>query len=273
MKKITHIIIWALAFISSAALAQTKEVRNVDKFTKITSTVSGNIYLKQGSPQKVELEGKADILADIETEVSRGKLTIRKKGSGYSWGWHKENPLNVYITVENIEALNMSGSGNLVGQTKFTGNNVDLTVSGSGALQAEMELTGAVDVDLSGSGDINLKGKFQNLKNEVSGSGDVVLSVIVANQVDFDISGSGKIKASGTAQNVKASISGSGNLYATNLVTDKYRVHISGSGDAAIDVNGDLDAGTSGSGDVTYRGNPSHVITHNSGSGSVRKIE
>ena len=54
----------------STVVAQTKETRDVSTFTKISFRVSGKLYLKQGSPQKVEIEGKKDVLEKIETKLN-----------------------------------------------------------------------------------------------------------------------------------------------------------------------------------------------------------
>jgi hypothetical protein len=274
MKNTIRLIFLTLALISCSAFAQIKEVRNLDKFTNITNYTSGNVYVKQGSPQKVEIEGKKEILADIKTDVSGGKLKIHMKNNSGNWNWfHDNNLLNIYITVENIDAINLTGSGNLTAQTKLTGNNMVVSIKGSGDLEAEMELTGQMDIDVEGSGNIDMKGKFQNLKTQVEGSGDVDLSVVVANQAEFNISGSGEIKVNGKAQTVRASISGSGDLMANNLETDKCTVHVSGSGEAQVYVKSQLDASASGSGDISYRGNPVQVSSHSSGSGDINKTE
>ena len=87
-----------------------------------------------------------------------------------------------------------------------------------------------------------------------------------------DCSRSRKIQASGTANEVKTNISGSGKVLAANLETNKCEVRISGSGDVEINVKSELDANISGSGSVSYKGNPSHVNSHASGSGHVRKM-
>jgi len=100
----------------------------------------------------------------------------------------------------------------------------------------------------------------------------VALSAAVTERADFGVSGSGKVKASGTAQKVKASLSGSGKVLASNLDTDSCDIHISGSGDVEISVKTTLDANISGSGSVSYKGNPSHVNSHSSGSGSLHKM-
>jgi hypothetical protein len=61
-------------------------------------------------------------------------------------------------------------------------------------------------------------------------------------------------------------------VIAERLTTETCNVRISGSGDVSIHVREELDVTISGSGGVSYRGNPSHVNSHASGSGSVRKL-
>ncbi len=274
MKK--HLFLFSLVCLLcvSFSFAQTRETRTVSSFTKISFRVPGKLYLRQGAVQKVEIESKKDELKEIETEVSAGKLVIGKKGSwsNWSWGSNDDDNVNVYITVKDIEALSVSGSGDLIGETKFTTGDLDLNVSGSGSLKIDVDASGDVEADVSGSGDIDLKGKCKSFNSDVSGSGKVMMSVSVSEKADFGVSGSGRIMASGSAQKVKASISGSGKVLAADLITNSCEVRISGSGDVEINVKNELDANISGSGTVTYKGNPSKVNSHASGSGKVKKM-
>jgi Putative auto-transporter adhesin, head GIN domain len=257
---------------STLSVAQTKETRPVETFTKISFRVPGKLYLKQGSPQKVEIEGDREALEKIETEVEGGRLIIGNEDKWFNWSWNEDDKVNVYITVKDIEGLNVSGSGDLIAQTKLIGNDFDLKVSGSGSLQAEIEAQGDIEGDVSGSGDMILKGKCRNYDSDVSGSGKIDLSLAIADKANFGLSGSGKIIASGSAQSVKTSISGSGKVLAANLEVDRCDVRISGSGDVEINVKSELDATISGSGSVSYKGNPAHVNSHASGSGHIRKM-
>ncbi len=265
----------ALIFLVCAtfSFAQNRETRNVATFTKISFRIPGKLYLRQGAVQKVEIEGKKDVLKEIETEVDGGKLVIGK-GSWITWSWGNsdEDQINVYITVKDIEALSVSGSGDLVGETKIISGDLNLNVSGSGSLKIEVEASGDLEADVSGSGDIDLKGKCKSFNSDVSGSGKVVMSMSISEKADFGVSGSGKIMASGSAQKVKASISGSGKVLASDLVANNCEVRISGSGDVEINVKNELDANISGSGTVSYKGNPSKVNSHASGSGKVSKM-
>ncbi len=252
-------------------MAQNRETRSVPAFTKLSYRVPGTLYLKQGSPQKVELEGPADVIREIETEVDGNRLIIGKEGRWMNWNWGEKDNIKVYVTVPTLEGVSVSGSGNLIASDKISAGNLDLNVSGSGSLQLEFTASGNVEADVSGSGDMNIKGSCNNFDSDVSGSGKVNMTATIQGVADLGISGSGKIVASGSAREVRAGISGSGKVLAGDLSTEKCVVRISGSGDVEINVKEELDATISGSGNITYSGDPKRVNSHASGSGNVRK--
>lgn len=270
MKKISLFIV--LLAVAGVSYGQNRETRNVDTFTKLSFRVPGKLYLKQGSPQKVELEGPKDVLKEIETEVDGGKLIIGKEDKWMNWNWGDKDRIIAYVTVKDLSAISVSGSGDLIGQGKITSSDIDLSVSGSGSLQIEVDASGKMEGNVSGSGELIVKGSCRSFESDVSGSGEVNLSATIQESADFGVSGSGKIRAEGTVKEVKTSISGSGKVLAANLEADKCDIRISGSGDVEINVKTDLDATISGSGTISYKGNPTHVNSHSSGSGSVRKM-
>lgn len=272
MKKIL-ITYFALFFAITVAFSQTKESRKVDTFTKIAFRVPGKLYLRQGPEQKVELEGSKEVLSKIETTVSGGRLSIGRENENWKmWNWDNDDKVIVYITVKDLEGVSVSGSGELIGESKFKTNDLNLNVSGSGSLTLEADANGALGADVSGSGRIEFKGNCRDLDSKVSGSGKVSVGLAYANKVVAGVSGSGKVIASGTAKEIRANISGSGEVLAADLEVDRCEVRISGSGDVEINVKSELDANISGSGSVTYKGNPTHVNSHSSGSGKVRKM-
>jgi hypothetical protein len=272
MKKYVFLTVLAFLISPMLLLAQTRVTRNVDNFTKISFRVPGTVYLKQGSPLKVEIEGDKDVIKEIETEVEGTRLVIGKEGKWFNWDWDDDKKIKVYITMPNIEGISVSGSGSVQGQNKITAGDLELNVSGSGGLSLDVDASGNIEGDVSGSGEINVKGKCKSFDSDVSGSGKVDLALTVMNTADFSVSGSGKIQADGTADNVKATISGSGKVLAANMATNRCEVRISGSGDVEINVKNELDANISGSGTVGYKGNPSKINSHSSGSGKVNKL-
>jgi len=230
MKNNTYlwVTILALLFLGVPFANAQKETRDVSEFTRISFGISGNLYIKQGNNQSLVLEG--DDLNEIETSVSGGKLKIRKKGNGWNWGWNRN--IDVYITVRKLEGLNLSGSGKIIGDSKFEVDELDLSVSGSGNLELD----------------------------------------VFADKIDSGISGSGKIELSGVSGFHDVSISGSGRLSAEDMEVEEYKIRISGSGNCRINVSKEIDASVSGSGSISYKGNPDKVYHHASGSGKIKKI-
>jgi hypothetical protein len=273
MKRIS-LTLFLLAFVFGLN-AQNREKRSVSNFTKLSFRTAGKLYLKQGNTNSVELVGDPEVLEKIETKVEGGKLSIGKENNDSWFNWRDwsddDDKITAYVTMKEIDGIYVSGSGDLIAETKLTGDDMELKVSGSGNLTAEIDAEN-VDADVSGSGDLSLKGKMRSLDSGISGSGKVVFDGAVLEYVETSISGSGKFEASGSAREIKSTISGSGRVYASELVVDRCNVRISGSGSVQVNVKTSIDANISGSGSVSYKGNPSSVNSHASGSGRIQKM-
>jgi hypothetical protein len=227
MKRTLILII--LASFTFTGWAQVKQTRQVGDFTFVSLGIGGDLYLTQGNKTQVVLEGDEDDLQRITTEVSGNKLRIRSKGS--NWGWNFSR-IKVYITVKDFSGLSVSGSGDAVSKGLLKGGKVDLSVSGSGDMDIQLE----------------------------------------ANIVDMGISGSGSISVAGRGNSAELSISGSGKLDAEDFIVENAEVRISGSGSARVHATKELNSRISGSGSIKYAGNPDKVYNKSSGSGSIRKM-
>ena len=270
MKKSILLLLSVFAFVT-LSLAQKKETRNVGDFSKLSYGVSGTLYLTQGNENSVVIEGDEETLEEINTEVRGDKLVIRDKNNSW-WGWNNSKKVTIYVTMKTIESIGVSGSGNLVAKNKINTSNLDLHVSGSGDLTADIEVRDELEASASGSGDMMIRGICKDFDSSVSGSGRISGKLRINEDAKMTISGSGKIEIEGTSKSVTARISGSGSVRAADLETESCKVTISGSGGVQINVKNSLDASISGSGSVSYRGNPSSVNSHSSGSGKVRKM-
>jgi hypothetical protein len=252
--------------------AQNKQTYNLPTFNRISFAGAGKVYVTQDTPQKVTAEGSKDVLEKYEIKVEDDRLTIKPKDRWISWGWGKEDEITVYITVADIEGLSVAGSGDVVVKNRIKTDKLSLRVSGSGYLQAETDVKGDLEADVSGSGDVKISGTAYTFDSSVSGSGDVNANVVCESKSSFGISGSGKILLQGKTQSFNASISGSGSIRGENFSTQTAKIKIAGSGSVDIEVTEELDVTIAGSGDVRYRGNPKKVNSHAGGSGTVRKI-
>src|SRR6056297_2824087 len=161
---------------------------------------------------QLTLPGESNLLEYIITEVRNGKLVIKTENNINLKPSDWKNGIRITVPVERINAISLSGSGDIVGKTTL---------------------------------------KSETLDTAMSGSGDITLS---GNTTDFS-----------------ATISGSGDIKAFDLAADNVDATVSGSADIKVTANKMLKARVSGSGDITYRGNPEKIDTKTSGSGDISK--
>lgn len=217
------------------ALAQQKTLE-LGAFTGVKLGLPVDLYIRQGSPQKVMVEAPGEVTGRIKTKIHDGMLYIVKQDNDSGW-WEKQKgkgeAVKIYITAANIELLAASDGGSIRSENTLRAGRLNIGVSGSGTIKVVVE-----------AGD---------LEGKVSGSGHVGLR--------------------GSARNTKFRISGSGKLDAERLAANNCQVEISGSGNCRIQVNNDLLSRISGNGKVYYRGNPKRIINNASGSGALKKID
>ncbi|CAM4195468.1 head GIN domain-containing protein [Zobellia roscoffensis] len=203
--------------------------RNVEDYEAIAVSGWFDIDLVSGSEGELTIKGEENLLEYIITEVENGKLVIKvQKGVNLKPSL-RNNSILIKVPVESIDALSLSGSGDIVGRTTL---------------------------------------KTPRLKTSMSGSGDITLDVDTDTMV-ATMSGSGDMNLSGNTRDFEATISGSGDIKAYDLIADNVEATVSGSADIKVTANEKLKARVSGSGDINYRGNPKKVDTKTSGSGDV----
>ena len=141
--------------------------------------------------------------------------------------------LTVYVTVRELESVGNGGSGTMYLESDFGANSFNMGLSGSGNIEAKNLNVGKLNVGMSGSGAIEIEG--------------------------------------GRAEKAVIGQSGSGNLNALGFTADVVDIGKSGSGDTSIGVNESMTVGSSGSGNIYYRGNPEKQNIGISGSSRVIK--
>ena len=161
----------------------------------------------------------------------KGNELVIKTENGYNLQPSKRTGILVKVSFESLDEVNLTGSGNIIGKDVIRAESLKTKLTGSGDIQLHLE-TESVETALVGSGDIELKGTTQKVVHQVTGSGDI------------------------DAYDLKA--------------TDA-EANISGSGDINLHCDGSLMVRISGSGDVSYVGNPSKEDTKIAGSGDVTR--
>jgi hypothetical protein len=206
--------------------------------------IPATVYLKQGEEQSMVIEAQQNIIDNIERSNKYGALKLK-----FDRNVVKSKPITIYMTVANIDKIDISGSGELFSDTKFiTDGYLSINISGSGKVHLNADAD-EVDLNISGSGEIYLAGICNKLEGDISGSGEISLE-------------------SGNASYANLNVSGSGDIYAFNYLIEECYINTAGSGDSRVNVSDKLNVKIAGSGDVYYKGHPS-VILSIAGSGSV----
>ncbi len=240
MKKLL-VLSMAITFTFSCNAQWGKKVKGNGNYTTIERStpeydiiaVSGwfDVDIVSGKEGNITLEGEENLLKHIETEVKQGKLRIKIEKGVNLKPSSWNTGIRITVPVENVSSVSLSGSGDINGETTLKADNFTTAMSGSGDITLDIEAN-SVEAVMSGSGDINLSGNTSNLEVSVSGSGDIKAGKLNANNVN---------------------------------------ANVSGSADIVVTANKMLKARVSGSGDITYKGNPKKIDTKVSGSGDISK--
>jgi len=244
MRKINYIfaiilVSLVLLSIASFTFAQTtKKTLELPEFKSIYVNSNYTVYVKQTNKQEVTVEALTEIWELTSVKVENGVLLVnveRKPETPNKSIWAKiddiklKPTMKLMVSVKNISELQVNGGGKIISENSIASDYMSLAVSGSGG----------IDLDLKGN----------NLKTEISGSGNVTL------------------KGYATTNDIIMSGSGSMNAYACELESAK--VKISGSGTCEITASASLDAVVLGSGIVKHKGNTKNVTKKVYGAGSV----
>ncbi len=203
--------------------------RSVGEYDQIASAGWFDIVLVDGKEGALTIKGEENLLEYIETKVKNGKLVIKQEQGVNLQSSRQGNGIVVTIPVEEISAVSLAGSGDVMSKTTLK--------------------TATFKATLAGSGDVDLAVATDEFKASLSGSGDMVLS--------------------GSTRYFGVSVAGSGDISAFDLEADIVEANIAGSADLKVTANQEIKARVSGSGDITYKGNPSKIDSKASGSGDI----
>ncbi|MEN2281134.1 head GIN domain-containing protein [Algoriphagus sp. SE2] len=217
--------VFLLFLLGTTAQAQT-EVRTPGDFTKVNSSGSWDVVISLGNKDEVKLVSKGFDLDKVITEVKDGKLEIKTEK-----GRHNNVNFTAYVTLRELEAIGLSGSGNMDVDSDIESRSFSIGNSGSGNIKMQDVDTRTLSVGMSGSGKVMIEG--------------------------------------GTCESANIGQSGSGSFDALDLMAEDVKIGKSGSGSTSIGVEGDLKVASSGSGNVYIKGEPTNQSVASSGSGKV----
>ena len=143
------------------------EPRDVSGFDEVELSGIGNLSIRQTGTESLSVEAEEDVLPKIRTEVVNNRLII---GPEPNTSIRTTEPIDYDLTVEDLQALTLSGSGNI---------------------DARDISTDMLRIDISGSGDIAASGRADAQKISISGSGTYRAEDLESDRVEIDVEGAG----------------------------------------------------------------------------------
>ncbi|MEM9919091.1 MAG: head GIN domain-containing protein [Bacteroidota bacterium] len=200
---------------------------SIGDFTGIKLRIGADVYIRQGSPQKVEIEAQQNIINQLDRDIDNDNWEIEFDGCVKN---HRD--IRVFVTLPEIKNISIEGSGSVFSENTLDADQLVLRISGSGDMDLAVDAD-ELDTKISGSGDIKIEGKSNEFDLRINGSGDFRAFNMDAERGDIRITGSGNAEV--TVENVlDVNITGSGDVrYRGNPTINE---KITGSGDL-IDAN------------------------------------
>ena len=232
----------------------TKQIK-VSDFNQIA--VSGSLdvtYTQQSGKPKVEIYTSDNIVDLLDIYVKNGKLNLGfKKNVKVSY-----NKLEIRVTSEDLNTVNVAGSGDFKFTNGLKTDQLKMNVAGSGDITASnIQCSQEFTANVAGSGDIECKQlKAADMDISVAGSGDLKIENALVTSANASVAGSGTVKISGNADKANYSVAGSGDLYASDFKVQDISASVAGSGDIKCYAVEHLKARVSGSGTIGYKGDP-----------------
>ena len=97
--------------------------RSVGEYDKVALAGWFDVELVDGSEGQLTLTGESNLLEYIKTEVKDGKLTIKQKKGVNLKPSNWNEGITIIVPVEQIDAVSLSGSGDIVGKTVLKSDN------------------------------------------------------------------------------------------------------------------------------------------------------
>lgn len=204
--------------------------RSVGDYDQVKVSGFFDVELVAGPEGSLTVEGESNLLEYVITEVKDGALKIKiQKGKSL----RPSNRMAIKVTVpfQDIDAVTLSGSGDVWNVDPITADRFTTAVAGSGDVKLDVQAQ-TIIASVAGSGDLSLEGSTRTLEASVAGSGDIHARTMNADHADARVAGSGDVTIQAT-KSVKARVSGSGDINCYGN-PDKQDTKVSGSGDISI---------------------------------------
>ncbi|HVE60620.1 MAG TPA: head GIN domain-containing protein [Chitinophagaceae bacterium] len=193
--------------VTGSGVSSTRQ-RNLGNFSGLEVSGPMKVYISQSPSSSIKIEADENLMEYIETEKDGNYLDISTR-RGYNL--RPRAGIKIYITAPSFERLAVTGSGELRTQTKISSNkNIETSVTGSGDIILDIDAP-EISSNITGSGNIRVNGTTKTFLSEVTGSGEIHAFDLLSETANVEISGSGDVEIFASKQ-LNVTIAGSGDV-------------------------------------------------------------
>ncbi len=163
----------------------------VTDFDRIDAVGPHEFVVVTGRPPGVTASGDSASLDRLKVTVSSRRLRI-VMGQENGWEWNKSQPLRIEISAHQLAGVVMGGSGTMA-VDRMQGDSVSIHVAGTAVFRTNQIAARALDLAISGRGDMTLAGRCDSGRLSLQGVGSIHAEALLCKDVDGKIQGSGQI--------------------------------------------------------------------------------
>src|SRR5918998_1316765 len=181
------------------------ESRDVSGFDEVELRGLGNLSIEQTGGESLTVEAEESVLPKLTSEVVNDRLIIGPKPGTTI---RTSEQINYELTVENLNALEVSGSGDVEAEGIET-DSLSVTVGGAGDVKTGGEAN-EQEVDISGSGVYRAEDlESREAKVSVSGAGSAIVNA--SEELDAEVGGAGSVEYVGDPE-IEQDVSAAGRV-------------------------------------------------------------
>ncbi|MCD8483724.1 MAG: DUF2807 domain-containing protein [Verrucomicrobia bacterium] len=201
--------------------ASEQRTHNPGAFESISIGVPARVEWVQGTDHTVVVTTHESQINAITVDTRRGTLRLNTTRS-----FRGNAPVEIKVTSPNLESVSLAGSGTFVATDLIASKSVDLSVAGSGSIEARLE-SEKTSANIAGSGRITLSGTTDSATFKISGSGRILAADLEVSKVSANIAGSGSMNVH-AKDSLTGRIAGSGVIRQSGQAEADVRVAGSG---------------------------------------------
>jgi hypothetical protein len=178
-------------------------------FDSVVVDGAGQVRLVQGDRDEVFVLGDENAQEGVDIRLVGGRMKIDLPGS---WKfWNNGSGAQVEVRVRHLSRLTLSGANDVLAPGPISGDQLTISMAGSGLVRFDQLQVGRLNFDISGAGEGQLAGHVDQLKLSVSGKGKIGAEQLRAGSADVSISGVGHAQL-WTTNDLRVQISGAGHI-------------------------------------------------------------